>query len=167
MKKNALRLNVGCGPHRARGWLNIDVVSVGDIRPDLIADFRTYTFTDLYDRIYMGHFIEHIAPELVSLAFRKAWAILKEGGQLAVVAPDKDRADSMDLSQHIRDAIALHEGGWDGAGHKWIPTEVQVRRLLERAGFTIIAEGIRNVPRDWPVVSYDEWQLGFVAEKRG
>ena len=87
-----LRLNLGCGPHPAPGWLNADrqlaegVELCGDIRDGLaLAD-------DAVDCIAAIHFLQDLPWDAIASALREMRRVLKPGGVLRVAVPDLDRA---------------------------------------------------------------------------
>lgn len=173
-----MKLNVGCGPHRAEGWLNIDVVSVPDhdIVPDLVAPANAIPLPDgSAECIYLGHMLEHVRWEEVAQVLGEMRRLLAPGGQLAVVGPDTRRAMAMwrdgEIDDEALDAIVENEasyqgaGDWDGARHQWNCHSDRVVLALHRAGFVSIAP----VPiasdklDDWPVVSRIGWQCAVLA----
>ena len=170
-------LNVGCGPHRTDfpGWINTDVVrQPGYIEPDLIVTnddplpFPAYSF----DRIYMGHVLEHIPWEKVVSFLKLAKEALKSDGELMVVCPDINRC----LTKYVNGEDSLHwykgvleddmhyqttESEWFGARHCWNAYEERVERVVNIAGYkNVQIVDISNTAElaGWPVTSQADWQ---------
>ncbi len=83
-----VKLNLGCGPNRKNGWVNIDLF---DSKADLQLDLREpWPFPDdsasyIYSEHVFEHFEFHVeVPHFLSEAFR----VLKPGGIFDVVVPD-------------------------------------------------------------------------------
>jgi SAM-dependent methyltransferase len=86
----SVRLNLGAGQFRVKGWLSID--SVPELKPDLVEDVITLPNfqADTVDSIYAGHVIEHLADPVAALL--RWYEILKPGGDLTVSCPDHAKA---------------------------------------------------------------------------
>jgi predicted SAM-dependent methyltransferase len=87
-----VRLNLGCGPRPAPGWLNADrqpaegIDLCGDIRDGLaLAD-------DAVDCIAAIHFLQDLPWDAIGGALREMRRVLKPGGVLRIAVPDLDRA---------------------------------------------------------------------------
>lgn len=117
-----MRLNIGCGPHYAKGWTNVDVVSIpsADINPDVVASIDNLPFDDgSVELLYAGHCVEHLSilpthlppikigevavpamPNQAPIgllsqfddAMREIARVLAADGQAAFVCPDVYRA---------------------------------------------------------------------------
>jgi predicted SAM-dependent methyltransferase len=86
------KLNLGCGPNRKAGWVNIDLFDSG---ADLQLDLReAWPFPDgSISYIYSEHVFEHFefhheVPAFLSQALR----VLEPGGVFDVVVPDTETA---------------------------------------------------------------------------
>jgi predicted SAM-dependent methyltransferase len=85
-----LKLNIGCGPNRKSGWLNIDLFSP---RADLALDMReAIPFRgNSAAIIYSEHFFEHLDyPEPAKRFLKECRRILKPGGIFSVGVPDTE-----------------------------------------------------------------------------
>ena len=85
------RLNVGCGPNKKRGWVNIDL----DLASDLPLDIRrSLPFPDQScDFIYGEHVFEHLSyPGDCEGFLDECYRVLKSGGTLSLGVPDAESA---------------------------------------------------------------------------
>lgn len=83
-------LNVGCGTHYAKGWVNTDVWSDDTTCPDVVvAPGDPYPFDDnSFDAIYMGHVLEHIAWDKLYPFLVDIRRVAKPGAPILAVGPD-------------------------------------------------------------------------------
>lgn len=170
-----MNLNIGCGEHYAHGWVNTDVTSNDEVHPDVICDVLDMSvFEDeTFDKVYMGHCLEHIEKPQVRKALREVRRVLKKGGVFCCVGPDIDLAQKMfargEVSQWLIDQIHGGEGRWPGDIHHWLPTNASVADALFKAKFVDIAvvhpiETLRHLGQ-WPVVAYPAWQHCVLGRK--
>ena len=86
------RLNLGCGPHPAEGWVNADVKPaagvqlVGDIRDGLQLPDGSM------DVVVAIHFLQDLPWPDIPKALAEMRRVLKPGGTLRLALPDLDRA---------------------------------------------------------------------------
>ena len=81
-------VNVGCGRHFHRDWVNLDLVSgvPGVMRHDLR---RGLPFDKAAcDVIYHSHLLEHLTDKNARSFLSDCFRVLKPGGILRVVVPD-------------------------------------------------------------------------------
>jgi SAM-dependent methyltransferase len=87
-----LRVNLGCGPQAAPGWLNCDIRAAPgvELRTDLRAGlpFRAETV----DCIVAIHLLQDLAWREIARALAELHRVLKRGGVLRVAVPDLDKA---------------------------------------------------------------------------
>jgi SAM-dependent methyltransferase len=151
--ETASGLNVGCGPHPAKGWWNTDLVTTDTIRPDQIVDpGDPFPFDkDTFDRVYLGHVLEHVPWERLPAWLAELRRVLRPGGWVMAVGPDALR--TIDLYRDgtaTRDQLlAVIEGTgaylahlgeyepirWGGDRHHWNCYEQRVVDVLTDAGF--------------------------------
>jgi SAM-dependent methyltransferase len=87
-----IRLNLGCGPRCARGWLNADrhaadgVQVVCDIRHGLALPDASV------DVIAAIHFLQDLPWDAIAPALAEMHRVLRPGGVLRLALPDLDRA---------------------------------------------------------------------------
>lgn len=111
-KKN-LRLNVGCGPNVASGWINIDLVGSPDVfRWDCR---RGIPFDDeSVDIIFAEHVLEHFDAATGSKFLSDCHRCLRPGGVARMVVPDAGRY------------LQLYQGDWNAF--------VPIRPLIQENG---------------------------------
>jgi len=82
---SALRLNLGCGPVKMEGWVNVDFDE--SVHPDLVADIRHLPLDDgVADSLFASHVLEHFGWDEPVL---EEWhRVLKSGGEIVVIVPD-------------------------------------------------------------------------------
>lgn len=178
-------LNIGCGPHYADGFCNIDVHSGDGNHPDVVVPLTNKILVPdgSLDRVYAGHVLEHIPWDNCVEFLRNIRRALKPGGELLVVGPDLRRTLDLwkdgALDWHMVDAVWESDDAfmisdsviaWEGARHRWNCTEERVVALLECAEFSTIEHRcIQNELvgdlRDWPIVAYTNWQLSVWARR--
>jgi predicted SAM-dependent methyltransferase len=85
-----LQLNLGSGPYRLDGWLNVDIIGM---RPDLHWDLRrALPFPDGSARsVFLEHVLEHIPLAGVMYVLSEARRVLRPGGVIRVGVPDLGR----------------------------------------------------------------------------
>lgn len=151
-------LIVGCGEFRHAGWLHIDVHADDRVRPDVVASVLDLPFADdSFDRVYMGHVLEHLERDDVTVALAEVGRVLRPGGELMIVGPDLDRA----VGQFADVAPSIRTGGgrWPGDRHLWDSTETETLRLVRLVFPDAQPLPVSDVPGLWPVVSKVGWQF--------
>lgn len=84
-----LKINLGCGPFRKDGYLNIDMLPGGDLTLDLRKGLPFDS--NCCELIFSEHFFEHIDyPNAACDLFRECFRILKPGGLLRASVPDTE-----------------------------------------------------------------------------
>jgi predicted SAM-dependent methyltransferase len=149
-----LRLNLGCGPNRKNGWVNIDLF---DPAADLQLDVRNpWPFPDRSAaHVYSEHTFEHLEPEdEVPHFLAEALRVLQLGGIFDVGVPDTEwplKAYGNDADPYWK---LVSKMGWhpgcvtqldhinyhfrQGHEHKYAWDEPTLARSLELAGFVNI-----------------------------
>jgi len=162
------RVNLGCGPHYAEGWTNVDrwdSATIADGRtPDLICDVRHLPWrAETCSHVYMGHLIEHLsidrdAPAVLSEARR----LLALDGELMVVGPDIARAEAgwPEMVSAIEPGVG-DELLPEGIPHKWAPTEASALELCASVFPAARAVAIETVGAPWPLVDPVGWQFAI------
>lgn len=92
-QKLPFKLQLGCGFHKKTGWLNTDIISTPDAKPDGILDLRrNFPFPDeSCTEIYSNHVFEHLPyPGVANHVLKESLRILRPGGVFRVVVPDLD-----------------------------------------------------------------------------
>jgi predicted SAM-dependent methyltransferase len=80
------RLNLGSGPDRKQGFLNVDLMPGGDVTLDLRLGLPFEA--DCAELIFSEHFFEHLDyPEPITFLFRECLRVLRPGGTLSFSVP--------------------------------------------------------------------------------
>ena len=94
-----MKLNLGCGIHKLKDFINIDVSDYCD--PDVVANVLELPYEEnTADIIYAGHLIEHLESEELFGAIKHWYNILKPGGTLYLTFPDFEKI------------LEMWENGW-------------------------------------------------------
>jgi predicted SAM-dependent methyltransferase len=165
-----LWLNCGsCDLPLTKPWLNLDISDSPHIQKDLQMDCRKLDehFNEgTVDRIYAGHFVEHLTPteaeEWVAMCYR----LLKPGGDLGFTTPDFDYiardyiAGNITLERmnnlyiHSYDQESHHMSQWNYAAQA---------ELCRKVGFSEVSELDRM--NDERLAFGVPWQVGCNAIK--
>src|SRR6478672_3176660 len=80
-----IKLNLGCGPHIADGYVNVDIVPLPGV--DLVADLdEPWPWPDgSVAEILASHLFEHVDKPLLFMA--EAWRVLADDGILDIRVP--------------------------------------------------------------------------------
>ena len=184
-------LNIGCGPHYALGWHNIDVHDGDGVHPDeVVPTFRPEFSNGVgrwlpyedgsVQRVMLGHVLEHLPWASVPDFLLAVKRVLHHTGTLCVVGPDTRRAlelwqagsghvprEILDACLEDDSAYMLSDGkvaGWEGARHQWNCYEARVAAALRATGFVVESHHPGSVVLEqYPVVSRAPWQFFCVA----
>jgi len=146
------KLNLGCGPLRKNGYLNIDLFPGGDLTLDLR---RGLSFeSNCCETIFSEHFFEHIEyPDPVCHLFSECLRVLRPGGVLKFSVPGTE----WPLEDYLHGPDAPYfqvcrEHGWhpgcvtrmehinyhfrQNGQHRFAYDEETARKALESVGFS-------------------------------
>lgn len=181
-------LNVGCGPFKADGWTNTDIDSSVD--PDVVVPdpFSQPTTDGGWDRIYLGHVLEHLEWQEARVFLYTMWkSYLAPGGQLLVVGPDVYRTiqkwsadDGTGSWQRIVGVLEDYEHHQDNRGvpgfdllrHRWNCYQKRVEAMFRHmhVPYTPAYPGIdmqaylENLVEDgWPITSCVDDQCAVLS----
>lgn len=166
-----LRLNLGCGPNRKPGWLNVDLAAP---QADLHLDLREpLPFpAGSASVIYSEHFLEHLEyPEEVTRHLRESMRLLRPGGLFSVGVPDAGRIVRAyvlgDEEYYTLGGARLHPEWCDtrmhnlnytfrqAGEHRYAYDLETLQRVLETAGFVDVRR------RDFdPTIDSEERRVG-------
>jgi len=85
----SLKLNLGCGLNKIKGYINIDVEE--SVTPDLVHDFTKSPLPygdDMVDEVIMFHTIEHISKRYHKAILGEIWRVLKPNGKFYCSFPE-------------------------------------------------------------------------------
>ena len=144
----SIRLDLGCGDKREKGWIGVDVRNDGGrIQPDIIADIsKPLPLPDDYaDEMRAIHVIEHFWPWDVAEILKEWFRVLKPGGMLAIECPSIDKVLYLMQVPECPPSMTW----WALYGdprhkspemmHRWCYGKTQMARLMNEAGFVNIA----------------------------
>ncbi|KKL78479.1 hypothetical protein LCGC14_2024400, partial [marine sediment metagenome] len=137
-----VRLNIGSGPEKLDGYINIDCLA--SFNPDIPANaLNLRVGSSSVDEIYASHLIEHLQPEETQLLLRRFHNWLKGDGKLFIAVPDMimlaklfvDGIDALSLMQFVFGQPIL---AYPEQRHQWGYTEKTLTAHLEAAGFKVL-----------------------------
>lgn len=77
-KNTSIKLDIGCGKHKATGFIGIDIDKDSDA--DIIASALDLPFgSNSVDEIYSSHLVEHFDFEELEKFFSEIYRVLKKG----------------------------------------------------------------------------------------
>jgi predicted SAM-dependent methyltransferase len=133
-----LKLNLGCGIHPIKEFVNIDIEGSCDIKKDI----TTLKYdNETVDEIYMSHMLEHLNREDAIELINNCYVWLKKHGRLFISVPDIKKLGK--LINLYDDEILMSWIYGDGNNiynfnHHWGYSENSLKKLLNIAGFNQI-----------------------------
>ena len=99
MKKQKIRIDVGCGKNKQEGYTGVDIDP--DSGADIIASALSMPFSDeSVDEIFCRHLVEHFIPDEAKIFFAEIYRVLKKGGR-ATLKIDRDWAKKRLLKKDL------------------------------------------------------------------
>lgn len=131
--KQHLRLNIGCGPNRKQGWVNLDMVSTAELRVDLRK--RLPLDSSCCATVYSEHFFEHLEyPGEATLHVGECWRVLEQGGSLHIGVPNAGAALIGYADRHAKGELTRpferHE-----AHPEWVVTRIDAINFMFRQNY--------------------------------
>lgn len=173
-------LNPACGPYYMDGWLNTEFKEdmppseshfTDPYKADLYCDF--FDLPNLieeksFEKIYFGHFLEHIHEDRVVDSIRVGMSLVKSGGKFMIVGPDYKKAVQMGITGDFLKQIGKHYYNGDPDhpySHKWESTEERTIEYMKLAGLKDVypVPPIQTRRPHWPNVAPDLWQLFIIG----
>jgi len=111
------KLNIGCGPNKLKGYLNLD--HNPNYHPDILWDLEScpYPCSDNYfDKVYASHVLEHVTDFWTT--FREVLRITKVGGIIHIRVP------------HFSEGM-----GHNDLTHRWEFGWYTFQQILDNYGF--------------------------------
>lgn len=169
-----VKLNIGCGPNRKEGWVNVDIL---DFAADLQLDLREpWPFPDnSVSYIYSEHVLEHFEPRVeVPHFLAEARRVFEPGAVFDVAVPDTEPPLKAYGNPNAVYWLVASENNWhrgcqtqlerinyhfrqDGE-HKYAWDAETLASVLRTAGFTAVARRDFNPILDTRPVSL--WMVG-------
>lgn len=109
-----MKLNLGCGPKRIEGWVNVDKYE--SLRPDQVVDLERFPWPwpdSSVDEVLLNHVLEHLgqAPEVFIGVMKELWRVCKPGALARIHVPDPRHESFLGDPTHVRpvtlDTLAL------------------------------------------------------------
>jgi hypothetical protein len=109
-----MKLNLGCGPKRVAGWVNVDKAPM--FQPDQVADLEAFPWPwpdSSAEEVLLNHVLEHLghAPDTFIGVMKELWRVCKPGAQVRVHVPDPRHESFIGDPTHVRpvtlDTLAL------------------------------------------------------------
>lgn len=159
-----MNLHVGSGTHPSDipGWVDLDLCVNAETRPTVAGSAFKMPFPDgTFDRIYMGHLLEHLRWEDELLeGLEEVRRVARPGAEVMTVGPAMEKAVATGQPAWLLDAIISEAPAKDSSGHQWVATEGLTVRALERGGMkNVRAVDVATIMKpQWPNVSQAPWQ---------
>ncbi|OPX99510.1 MAG: putative glycosyltransferase EpsH [Syntrophorhabdus sp. PtaB.Bin047] len=161
-----IKLNLGCGPFRLSGFINVDVSE--NVPADLTCDALALPYrVGTVDEIYCGHMLEHLTLAEGKKALKYWNCLLKPCGKIAVTVPDFDVLAKKYLDNPTVDALKEMNDLYiysycQESHHRYCYSGDLLKQVMEEAGF----KDVRRLPVDHPYfVDPVDWQVGFEGVK--
>lgn len=178
-----LRLNIGCGPHKRSGWVDVDINPA--FEPDVVASITDLPYEDgTVDLLYAGHCLEHLSLQndvgdgrsTFTAAMEEVRRVLVPVvGAAGFVCPDVYRA--IDWYRHGKAEWSLVDAclegpddgvdpsvAWDGCFHAWNCHEARLAELVRKTFPEAVAVPMDSAELDlFPIVSNVGWQCAVLT----
>ena len=144
-----MKIDVGCGNRRKKGYLGVDKYTKGKAHIKATAYNLPFKSNSI-EAIYCSHMIEHVPHPKTEQVFSEFFRVLKSGGKLEILCPDFERMIEMWLEgdYEYRWGIGLIKiFGWErysGDFHYTGFSKGRMFELLPKHGFEI--SKIENKP---------------------
>jgi predicted SAM-dependent methyltransferase len=170
-----VKINVGCGPLLAQGWVNVDVEPPpGAYYLNAVNGFK---FDDgAAKHIHCEHFLEHLEYSHAVDFLTECHRVLRPGGSLRLIVPDGEkymlayaRRDTAFFSQleHLGNAQdrldlpakVVNQAFRMGGGHRYAWDFENMEAVLRQAGFSRVERSeYRDVAEEFRIDGSDEWR---------
>lgn len=151
-----LKLNLGCGRHTLKGWINYDIENHPDVKFLDLSHGRLPHVDKSVDYIFSEHFIEHITKEQARRLIGECFRVLKPTGVLRIVTPDLGRLVRAYVSQEIckmpgvwepTTACEMINDGMRLWGHRYLYDVEEMSQMLMSAGFKLAWQCKKHLSR--------------------
>jgi predicted SAM-dependent methyltransferase len=137
--EKAIRLNLGCGPHRIEGYVGVDLI--GGPAVDLVSPCDKLPFKDgEVDEILAEHLIEHLTYFQFNKAMAEWYRVLKPGGKLTIECPDLEGLCKQFLEANEYGRYTTYKGYWPIIahlyGHQRGKNEAEEMSQVHKSGYT-------------------------------
>jgi predicted SAM-dependent methyltransferase len=166
LKETGIRLNLGCGAYKMKGFINVDQLE--KVNPDLVCDATELPYeNETISEIYCGHLLEHMTLENGEKALGYWKKLLIPGGKITITVPDFDVLvteyvdwPTTDKLKKLND-LYIYSYCQD-SHHKYCYSADLLKEVMGKAGFT----DLKRLPVDHPYfVDPVSWQVAFTGRK--
>lgn len=154
-RASGLSIQLGCGPRKKQGWVNLDLKREADIRLDLR---RSLPFSDgSASFVYSEHFLEHLDyPVRVGFLLDECRRILEPGGKISLVVPD--------IEVVLRAYVLGGSPEYYNAQKRWHPSWFQTH--MEHINYNFRQDGEHQYAYDFETLTKLLTAHGFVNVRR-
>lgn len=98
-----MKLNLGCGPHKLPGYLNVDRYGEPDLRHDL-ERFPWPWADDSVDEVLASHVLEHLGttPDAFIGVMKELYRVCRDGAEVRIAVPHPRHDDFLSDPTHVR-----------------------------------------------------------------
>lgn len=157
-------LNLGCGPHKLPGWVNIDLEMNQElpyaVKHDLSQGLPRFIPDNSVDFIFSEHFVEHIDNWQFINLLKDCRRVLKPGGVIRISTPDLEYLVDLYRKKEIgawqptwapKTPCQMVNDGMRLWGHQYIYDYQEMHLSFE------LARGFKNLHRaNWKVSAHQE-----------
>lgn len=125
-------LNLGCGSHYIKGWINIDLVSHSNfvLQHDLTKGIPLDD--DTCAVVYHSHLLEHLSREEANFFLKECFRVLKPRGIIRIAVPDLEQLARQYL-QCLQTAL-VEPSPLSHANYEWSTIELFDQMTREQGG---------------------------------
>jgi ubiquinone/menaquinone biosynthesis C-methylase UbiE len=100
-----MKLNMGCGHNKLRGWVNVDLFS--ECSPDLVLDLEALPWPwpdDSVDQVLFNHSLEHLGQNARTFLgiMKELYRVCQDGAQIQISVPHPRHDHFIDDPTHVR-----------------------------------------------------------------
>ena len=110
------KLNIGGGPKKIEGFLNVDAMEWEGIT-DIVMDLTKFPWkfaSNSIDEIIAEEFLEHIELRFIKPILDECYRILKSGGTMKIQVPDCGKAMEYYVNNQICECVPHKARSYDG-----------------------------------------------------
>lgn len=98
-----MKLNLGCGPNKLPGYVNVDKYGEPDLRHDL-EQFPWPWPSDSVDEVLASHVLEHLGqtPEAFIGVMKELYRVCRHGAEVRIAVPHPRHDDFLGDPTHMR-----------------------------------------------------------------
>jgi hypothetical protein len=98
-----MKLNLGCGPNKVPGYVNVDKYGEPDLRHDL-EQFPWPWPSDAVDEVLASHVLEHLGqtPEAFIGVMKELYRVCRHGAEVRIAVPHPRHDDFLGDPTHVR-----------------------------------------------------------------